>query len=128
MLAIQVGASLALVVAVLWFMWRLPNRNDSLFGWGPPLALFSPWAGLFAVISSVVLWFIATPDSWLPVAFQLLYPAAIGSGVLVLWIYRRYEELTDSINAQKLQAWVGISLGLMAVAIGYFFVLTHAPT
>ena len=49
MLTLQVLGSAALVIAVLWFMWRLPRRGESLFGWAPPMALFSPWLGLFAV-------------------------------------------------------------------------------
>lgn len=124
-LTIQVIASLVLVVAVLWAMWRWPRKDESLFAWAPPLALFSAWVGLGALAFTVVIWFVYFPDRWLPVAFLLLDPATIGAGILVLWIYRDLQTKSDTITAQRTQAWVGIILGLAAVTVGYVYVMIH---
>ena len=124
-LTIKIFASAALVMAVLWFMWRLPHRGDALDGWAPPLALLSAWLGLAGVVMSALLWVLPYPDRWITLLFLLLDPAAIAAGVLVLWIYRGRAGTAPTIDAQCLQARVGVALGIAAVAIGYIYVISH---
>jgi len=121
----KVGGSLLLVVAVVWWMWRLPRASDALLGWGPALALFSTWTGLMAVVSSFALWVVPSPDRWLPAILMLLDPACCAAGVLVLWLYRGYEGQEATVSYQRLQAKVGIGLGIAAIAVGYLYVMTH---
>ena len=122
--SLQVLASLLLVAAVLWFMWRLPRKSESLFGWAPPLALGSAWAGLLSLIVSALLWWLPSPDVWIVILFLALDPAAVAGGVLVHWIYRGHDD-DQTIANQRLQASVGVVLGLLAVAVGYTYVMTH---
>jgi hypothetical protein len=124
-LTIQVIASLGLVAAVLWFMWKLPASGERFFAWAPPLALMSAWAGLVAVVISIVLWWLPGPDVWITGILLVLDPAALCGGILVLWIYRRYEGTEPTVTAQRTQARAGIILSLIAVTIGYIFVMTH---
>ena len=122
---VEVGLSILLVTAVLWWMWRLPQHGDVWYGWAPPLALGSAWCGLLAGVVSLFLWGVGTPDGWLPVVLLFLAPGSIAAGLGVLWIYRGLEESLATVNQQKLQARVGIVLGALAVAVGYYYVLTH---
>jgi len=121
----KVTLSLLAVAAVLFFMWRLPRRGESFFGWAPALALTSTWAGLTAVVCAVVTWCVVQPDPWLAASFMFLDPAAMTTGIGVLWIYRRYGSPQPTISEQRLQAQIGIALGLVAVAIGYAYVFLH---
>ncbi len=122
---LQVLASFALVAVVLWFMWRLPRRGESLYPWAPPLALLSAWTGLGSLAVTILLWMAPFPDLWLVVTFLGLYPASLAAGTLVLWIYRGALGTQDTIAAQLAQARVGIALGLLAVVLGYIYVMTH---
>jgi len=128
-LTFQVVVSVLIVLAVLWWMWRLPRRDGAWFGWAPPLALVSAWSGMIGLILSLLLWILPYPDSWLVLVFLVLDPAAIGAGTLVRWIYRDYETFDDAeartVDMQRIQANVGIMLGIAAVALGYFYVMTH---
>ena len=129
-LAIQLIVSAALVVGVLWFMWRLPQRHsESFYRLAPILALGSAWIGLTAVVVSSSLWWVLLPDRWLVIVFLLLDPLSIGVGVLVLWTYRGYDVQSPSyasaVRPQCWQAWVGIVMGLVAVVVGYCYVMTH---
>lgn len=125
MLTLQVVASALLVVAVFWYMWRLPLTGDRYFGWAPPLALLSAWLGLAAVVVSGLLWVLPYPDRWVAATFLVLDPGAIGTGMLVLWIYRGQSGGEPTIAIQSVQAKVGITLGVIAVVIGYVFVMTQ---
>lgn len=124
-LTLQVAASAALVVAVLWAMWRLPVSGERFFGWGPPLALFSAWCGLAGIVLSALMWALPNPDVWVVWAMLVLDPAALCAGILVLWIYRRDHAVEETVRMQIVQAKVGVVLGLAAVAVGYTFVMTH---
>lgn len=124
-LTIQVAASLVLVAAVLWFMWKLPASGERFFTWAPPLALMSAWAGLIAVVFSIVLWWLPGPDVWLTGILLVLDPAALCGGILVLWIYRKHDGAQPTVSAQLVQARAGIILALVAVTLGYIFVMTH---
>ena len=124
---LQVALSFLLVAVVLFFMWRLPRRGESFFGWAPPLALVSAWTGLIAVICAVVTWFVSRPDPLIAASFLFVDPVAIAMGALVLWIYRGYESPEQTISEQRIQATVGIALGILAVVVGYVFVFVHKP-
>ncbi len=122
---LQVIASIGLVIAVLVFMWKLPASGERFFAWAPPLALMSAWAGLIGIFFSVLLWVMPMPDLWITGILLVLDPAAICAGTLVLWIYRHHEGLEETVLMQLTQARIGITLALIAVAIGYLFVMTH---
>lgn len=125
-LTLQLIVSAMIVLAVLWWMWRLPaSRGETLYGWGPPLALLSVWVGLVSLVTTVVLWFAPFPDALIVILFLLMDPAALTAGVLVLWIYRGDERDEQTVELQRQQAWVGIILALLAVAGGYAYVMTH---
>lgn len=127
---LQVLFSLLLVAAVFWSMWRLPpEKGQAFIGWAPWLALMSPWSGLAALICATATWFTAAPDRWLALLFLLLTPAAVASGSLVYWIHRGQLAPPDSpITRQRVQAGVGITLGLLAVTLGYALVfIRRAP-
>lgn len=124
-LTLQVILSGLLVITVLWFMWKLPRKNNGHFDWAPPLALLSAWGGALSAIASGLLWVVQFPDSWLVLVLLVLDPGAIGAGALVLWIYRGNEATHESIHLHRLQARVGIVLGLLAVTLGYVFVMTN---
>lgn len=124
-LSLQLVVSALIVLGVLWFMWRLPRRGEPLFPWAPPLAIISVWGGLLALAGSALLWLLPYPDRWVVLLFLILDPAAIATGTLVLWIYRGHEGTWETIALQRLQARVGIALGLLAVAVGYLYVLSH---
>jgi hypothetical protein len=123
--AIQVIASIGLVLVVLGFMWRLPASGERFFGWAPPLALMSAWAGLLGVIFSVLLWIMPMPDLWITGILLVLDPAAMCAGILVMWIYRHHQGVEETIHMQLTQARVGILLALVAVTVGYLYVMTH---
>jgi hypothetical protein len=126
--AFQVLASLGVVAVVLFAMWRLPKASDTALVWAPSLALMSVWCGLFGVIGTACLWWVRTPDAWLPALLLVLLPGAVAGGVLVIWIYRKFEgdeALMKTAEMQRLQARIGVTLGLLATAIGYSFVLLH---
>lgn len=126
-LTLQVGFSILLVVAVFFFMWRMPNKGEAFYPYAPPMALASAWTGLLATIISALLWLLPYPDYWLWGTLWLLDPAAICLGCLVLWIYRDEVHLNDTINAQQLQSKVGVTLGLIGATLGYTFVMLRTP-
>ena len=85
-------------------------------------------AGAAAVVVSLLLWVLPHPDRWVAFTFLALEPLAIGSGVLVLWIYRGHDLDSQTIALQRIQAKVAILLGACAVVAGYIYVmLTKAP-
>ncbi len=122
---VEVGLSVLVVAVVLWWMWRLPQGGQRWFGWAPPLALASAWLGLLAVGVSGFTWIAASPDRWLPVTLLFLAPGSLAAGILVMWIYRDTESPQVTVEQQKLQARVGIGLAVLAIVVGYAFVLTH---
>ncbi len=123
MIIIQVTASYALVAVVLFFMWRLPRNDGAYESWAPPLALLSPWLGLTSLVVSALLWVLPQSDRWLVTLLLLLAPAAVGASIGVLWIYRRMEQPDETVFNQRLQAKVGLGLGILAVVLSYVFVM-----
>ncbi len=101
-ITLQVVVSALIVAAVLWWMWRLPRRDDAMFAWAPPLALLSAWCGVLSLIGSACLWVVPYPDNWITILFLLLDPAAIASGTLVLWIYRGGDRAAATIQLQRM--------------------------
>lgn len=124
-ITLQVCVSLIMVAAVVWAMFRMPRKDESFFGWAPPLAFASTWAGLFAVVGSSLLWVLPNPDLWVVSLFLVLDPLALAAGTLVFWIYREYNTDSETVRYQRLQAVIGITLGLIAVTLGYIYVMTH---
>lgn len=123
-LAVKLISSALIVLGVLVFMWRLPKAGASVLAASPLLALLAPWAGLLSVAGSILIWFVSYPDPWLVALFLVVDPAAIALGVLVLWI-QRGQPFEEAVSLQRMQANVAIALGLVAVALGYAFVMTH---
>lgn len=125
-LTIQVIVSLGIIYGGLWWMWRLPGKPILDSAAAPILALGSVWLGLGAVGTAIWLWWTSVPDVWVVIVVGL-YSAALATGGFCLWIYRATpaESMTDEILMQRLQARVGIALGLLAVALWYVFILTH---
>lgn len=122
---LQVTASFLLAGAVIYFMFRLPRRGEAMYGWAPSLALLSVWSGVAAFALSPLLWFVHYPDFWIAVFLLFVEPVALAAGTLVLWIYRGLITSEPTILMQRLQARIGIGFGLMAVAVGYVYVLSH---
>jgi len=121
---LKVVASLALVALVLWWMWRRPVR-EALYPWAPPLALASAWLGLLAGALSAGLWVLPYPDRWVVILLLVLDPAATATAVLTFWILRKVPHDDPPAQAQRLQASVGLGLAMVAIALGYLFVMTH---
>ena len=122
---LQVIFSVLLIVVVLWFVWKLPRRGEALAGWAPWLALASAWIGLAAAACSALTWFVPNSDPFLAILFMALVPGALTSGLLALWIQRGQPNIDAPIAAQRTQALVGITLALLAIALGYAFVFAH---
>jgi hypothetical protein len=107
------------------------------------VALLSAWLGLVMLAGSVV--FILLPGSRNPRAeLQHIQPYSAADrflpipiygiafslfvGMVVLWQMRREPRpLPPPMLAQRVQAWVGIALSLLAAAIIYGFVAFHVP-
>lgn len=125
-LTIQVIVSLAIIFGVLWWMWRLPGEPGAASHWSSVLSFCSAWLGLAAVGVGVWLWWTVRPERW-AVAAVLVWAAALATGLLALWTWRRTpaERLPEEVLLQRLQARVGVGLGLLAVALWYAFMITH---
>ena len=125
----QVIGSCLIVVGVLWLMWRSPRRDESLFELAPYISFGSVWAGLLAVVLSFSLWWVTFPDALLTLVLLLLDPIAIAGGIGVLWIYRNevpHDPLQAiTIRQHRSQACVAVGMGLLAVTLGYLYVMTH---
>jgi hypothetical protein len=107
------------------------------------VALASAWIGLIVLIASIVLLFL--PGSQDPRAelehltrysladrFILvpMWGIAIGlfCGFIVMWQMRRHPRpLNDAMVMQRVQAWIGIALALIATVIIYIHVALHGP-
>jgi hypothetical protein len=107
------------------------------------VALLAAWVGLLSVVAAGLVPLLpgsadpraelerAAPyslaDRFLPVP---LYGTvvAVFLGVVVLWQSRREPRpLPDPLVAQRVQAWVGIALGLAAAAFVYGYVALRGP-
>ena len=107
------------------------------------VALLAAWLGLLTLVASLVVPFLpgtrdpraelehlrpySAADRFLPVP---LYGSALGVffGIVVLWQMRREPRpLPPPLVAQRVQAWVGIVLSLLAAAIVYGYVALRGP-
>jgi hypothetical protein len=107
------------------------------------VALLAAWAGLLMLVASVV--FILLPgsvdpraeleharryspaDRFLPLPIYGI-AAAIFLGIVVLWQVRKEPRpLDEALAAQRVQAWVGIALSLLAATIIYVWVALKGP-
>ena len=107
------------------------------------VALLGAWAGLVILIAAIV--FVVLPGSKNPVAElerrERFSPAdrflpvpiygitvSLFIGIVVLWQMRdQPRPLPPPLVAQRLQAWVGIALSLLAAAIIYIDVALRGP-
>ncbi len=128
-LTLQVVGSLAIIFGVLWWMWRIPGEavNGSLAA--AVLAFCSVWIGVAAIGVVAWLWWSAHPGPW-AVASVLVWAAAISSGLLALWTYRHTPAgaMSEEVLLQRLQARVGVGLGLVAVTMWYIFLIVRFST
>ncbi len=127
-LSIQVTVSIAFIIGVSWYLWRLPGEAVTESAAAPLLAFASAWLGLIAVGAGAAQWWVSDPDRWV-VLVVLLYAAAISTGGFALWTYRHTpaSQMTEPIQMQRFQARAGIVLGFLAVVLWYVFILTHLP-
>ena len=110
----------------------------------PWVALVSAWLGLLTLIASVVVPFLpgsrdpraelqhlrpySLADRFLPLP---LYASSVAMflGIVVLWQMRREPRpLPDALVAQRVQAYAGIALAVLAAAIIYGYVALRGPT
>ena len=107
------------------------------------VALLAAWMGVIVLIASIVFIFLpgardprgelehrvpfSLADRFLPVP---IYGVAITLfvAIVVLWQMRREPRpLPDALLAQRVQAWVGIALSLIAAIVVYVHVARHGP-
>ena len=107
------------------------------------VALLAAWMGVIVLIASIVFIFLpgardprdelehrvpfSLADRFLPVP---IYGVAITLfvAIVILWQMRREPRpLPDAMVAQRVQAWVGIALSLIAAIIVYVYVARHGP-
>jgi len=109
----------------------------------PWVALAAAWWGLIVLAASIV--FLFLPGSQNPRAelehFKsysladrfLLFPmygipVALFLGIIVFWQMRRHPRpLPEPMVMQRVQAWIGIALSLIATVIIYIHVALHGP-
>ena len=109
----------------------------------PWVALLSAWLGLLMLIAAIVLPFLpgsrdpraelehARPysiaDRFIPIPMYGV-TIAIFLGIVVLWqMHKEPRPLPDALIAQRVQAYAGIALALLATVILYTYVALHGP-
>lgn len=119
---------------------REPRRVTPAPAW---VALLAAWFGLIMLVASIVFIFLpgsrdpqaelqhktqySFADRFLPVP---IYGVTIAMflGIVVLWQMRKEPRpLPDAMVAQRLQAWVGIALGLAGAVVIYVHVALYGP-
>src|SRR5262245_6434115 len=107
------------------------------------VALAAAWCGLIMLVGSILFVFLpgsknpvaelehrsrySIADRFLPVPIYGV-TLAMFLGIVVLWQMRKEPRpLPSAMLAQRLQAWVGIWLGLVGAAIIYVHVAVHGP-
>ncbi len=128
-LSLQVIGSLVIIFGVLWWMWRVPGEAVSGSLAAAVLAFCSVWIGLAAIGLAGWLWWSANPGPW-AVASVLVWAAGLSCGLLALWTYRHTpaSTMSEQVLLQRLQARVGVALGLVAVAMWYVFMIARLST
>ena len=109
----------------------------------PWVALLAAWLGLLMLLAAIVFPFLpgsrdpraelehAKPyslaDRFLPIPMYGV-TIALFLGIVVLWQMRKQPRpLPDALVAQRVQAWVGIALALLATVILYVTVALRGP-
>ena len=107
------------------------------------VALAAAWAGLLMFVASVVFVFLpgsvdaraelehsrgySAADRFLPLPIYGT-TVAIFLGIVVLWQMRKEPRpLPEALVAQRVQAWVGLALGLAGAALIYVWVFFRGP-
>ena len=107
------------------------------------VALSAAWLGVIVLIASIVFVFLpgsrdprgelehrvpfSIADKFLPIPIYGI-TFALFISIVVLWQMRREARpLPDALLAQRVQAWVGIALALVATVIVYVHVARHGP-
>ena len=107
------------------------------------VALLAAWLGVIVLIASLVFLFLpgtrdpvgelehrvpySLADRFLPIPIYGV-TIALFIGIVVLWQMRREPRpLPDGLVIQRVQAWVGIVLSLVAAAVVYIQVALHGP-
>jgi hypothetical protein len=117
-----------------------PRRPTVAPAW---VAFLAVWLGVLVLIASIVFIFLpgtrdprgelthrvpySIADRFLPVP---IYGIAVSLffGIVVLWQMRREPRpLPDALMMQRVQAWVGIALSLIAATFVYVYVALHGP-
>jgi hypothetical protein len=106
------------------------------------VALVTAWLGLFTLIATIVLLLLpgsrnpraelehvkrySAADRYFPVPVYMSV-VALFMAIVVFWQMRREPRpLLDSMIAQRVQAWVGVVLTMIAIVIFYAFAARHA--
>ncbi len=118
----------------------LPGRPTPAPPW---VALLAAWLGLLMLVAAIVFPFLpgsrdpraelerAAPysfaDKFLPIPMYGV-TIALFLGIVVLWQMRREPRpLPDGLVSQRVQAWAGITLALLATTILYVYVALRGP-
>jgi hypothetical protein len=133
----------------------MPRKSGSSLPLKPPLdiprptpapawvSLVAVWLGVVMLIASIVFVFLpgardpraeltrqapfSLADRFLPFPIYGI-TVSLFVGIVVLWQMRREPRpLPDAMVMQRLQAWVGIGLSLIAAVIVYTHVARHGP-
>jgi len=125
-LTIQVVVSLVIIFGVLWWMWRIPGEAVTASISATVLAFCSVWIGVAAIGVVGWLWWTAHPGPWAVVSV-LIWAAALSTGLLALWTYRHTprDRMPEEVLLQRVQARVGVALGLIAVVMWYVFMIVR---
>ena len=93
-------------------------------------ALLSVWTGLAALLFAVVnLTLVAFEFRFLVMLIWGIVDALpLTLGIMVIWSYRKADRADADINAQCVQAKVGIALALLALALNCAYLLWYYLT
>ena len=128
-LTIQVVISLMIIFGVLWWMWRLPGEAVEGSNAATTLSFSSVWLGVASIVVAVWLWWTDDPQFW-AVTTVMMWAAALSTGLLALWTYRHtpIDRMAEEVLLQRLQARVGVGLGLVSIALWYAFMILRFST
>ncbi len=119
---------------------QAPRRATPAPAW---VALLDAWLGLIMLIASIVFVFLpgsrhpraelehispySLADKFLPIPIYGITVALFIGIVVLRQMKDERRPLPDALVAQRVQAWVGIVLSLIATAVIYIDVALHGP-